>query len=51
MEQGFLSHIGNLPATGLQILGLEECLNLLEELLDNFRLAQSLSKEGDCGDI
>jgi hypothetical protein len=32
-------------------LGAEVCLKLLEELLDNFRLAQSLSEEGDCGGI
>ena len=32
-------------------MGAEVCLKHLEELLDNFRLAQSLSEEGDCGGI
>ena len=45
------SRIDDLAAAGLETLGAEVCLKHLKELLDNSRLAQSLSEEGDCGGI
>jgi len=40
-----------LSITPLEALGAEVCLKHLEELLDKFCLAQSLSEVGDCGGI
>jgi hypothetical protein len=45
------SRIDDLATAGLEALGAEVGLKHLETLLDNFRLAQSLSEEGDCGGI
>ena len=45
------SRIDDLATAGLEALGAEVCLKHLEKLLDNFRLAQSLSEESDSSGI
>ncbi len=40
-----------MATAGLEPLGAEVCLKHLEELFNNFRLAQSLSEESDGGGI
>ena len=45
------SRINDLTTTGLETLRAQVCLKHLKEFLDNSRLAQSLSEEGDCGGI
>jgi hypothetical protein len=45
------SRVNDLTTTGLETLRAKVCLKHLKEFLDNSRLAQTLSEEGDCGGI
>ena len=45
------SRVNNLTTTGLETLGAQVCLKHLKEFVNNPRIAQSLSEEGDCGGI
>ena len=45
------SRVNDLTTTGLETLRAQVFLKHLKEFLDNSRLAQSLSEEGDCGGI
>jgi len=45
------SRANDLTTTGLEALRAQVCLKHLKEFLDNSRLAQALSEEGDCGGI